>query len=52
MEVVKPMAKVFADGGRDGEREREERGSAGSRKEGGRLVFLLILDPKISSSGP
>jgi hypothetical protein len=37
MEVVKPMAKVFAAGGRDGERERERREVrlAAERKGGG-----------------
>ena len=51
MEVVKPMAKVFAAGGRDGEREREER-FGWQQKGRGEASFLLILDPKISSSGP
>ena len=33
-------------------REREERGSASSRNEGGRVVFLLILDPILSTLRP
>jgi hypothetical protein len=49
MKVVKPVVKVLAVGGCDGGREREregERGSAGSRKEGGRLVFCRFWTRK------
>jgi hypothetical protein len=53
MEVVKPVVKVLAAGGRDGERERERGERFGWQQKGrGEASFLSILDPKISSSGP
>jgi len=53
MEVFKPVVTMLVAKGRNEERERErEKGSAGSRNEGRRLVFSSILNPKLSTPEP